>query len=76
MSSFLKSKMPLVYLVTSLNRSGVWLGVVELFSSFEIASCRDIPVRLFSSYDYNLERDINGEGFLSRECVLVVSRKF
>ena len=42
MASFLQSKMPLVYFVTSLYRSeGVWLGVVELFSKFVIASGPD-----------------------------------
>ena len=73
MASLLQSKMPLVYLVTSLHRSGkFWLGVVELFSKF--ATCgsfgpRYLPVR-FSSYDYGLERAINGEGILSRTCEL------
>ena len=74
MTSFFKSKMPLVYFVTSLHRSwGVWLGVVELLGwlQAQIHTIKTVLLlRLRSGMGYQWRKYV-----ISREYVLVVCRE-
>ena len=67
MTSFFKSKMPLVYFVTSLWSWRVWLGVVEFSAFFVIVRLGYIPYRPVSCYDDDLERAFNYKGMRYRK---------